>query len=63
MKPNGYPFDPSQRPFILFKNNTVHSTGYAWEHAGGIYFGGVICNSTDRTDGTNLRVGVCVRML
>jgi hypothetical protein len=31
---SGNPFDPSQRPFILFKGNTVHSTGYNWEHAG-----------------------------
>lgn len=35
-KANGFPFDPSQRPFISFKGNTVHSTGYNWEHAGGV---------------------------
>jgi len=48
---SGYPFDPSQRPFILFKGNTVHSTGYFWEHSGGIYFGGMIFYKTDPSDG------------
>jgi hypothetical protein len=27
MKANGFPFDPSERPFINFSGNTVHSTG------------------------------------
>jgi hypothetical protein len=26
-KPNGQPFNPSERPFVLFKGNTAHSTG------------------------------------
>jgi hypothetical protein len=50
-KANGYPFDPSQRPFILFKGNTAHSTGYNWEHGGAIYFGGMIMYKTDPSDG------------
>ena len=41
-KPDGYPFNPSERPFILFKGNTVHSTGYQWGDAACIYFGGII---------------------
>ncbi len=28
-KPDGFPFNPSERPFILFKGNTAHSTGLA----------------------------------
>lgn len=55
-KANGYPFDPSQRPFIQFKGNTAHSTGYNWEHGGAIYFGGMIMYKTDPSDG---QVKVC----
>jgi len=26
-KPNGFPFNPSQRPLIQFRGNTAHSSG------------------------------------
>jgi hypothetical protein len=55
-KPDGYPFNPGQRPFILFKGNTVHSTGYNWEHGGGIYIGGMIFEKLDPSDN---KVKVC----
>lgn len=42
--------DPSQRPFISFRGNTAHSTGYNWEHGGAIYFGGTLFYKTDPTD-------------
>jgi len=27
LKADGFPFNPSERPLLLFRNNTVHSTG------------------------------------
>eukprot|EP00775_Hariotina_reticulata_P004484 gene4484-4738_t len=45
------PFNPSKRPFVLFKGNTAHSSGWAGEHAACIYFGGVIYYATDPKDG------------
>ena len=55
-KADGFPFNPSERPFVLFRGNTVHSTGYNWEHAGGVYFGGMIFYKTDPSDN---QVKVC----
>jgi hypothetical protein len=55
-KPNGFPFDPSERPFVLFKGNTAHSTGYFWEHNAAVYVGGMLFYKTDPADG---QVGLC----
>eukprot|EP00882_Tetradesmus_deserticola_P022929 GHRQ01024934.1.p1 GENE.GHRQ01024934.1~~GHRQ01024934.1.p1 ORF type:complete len:160 (-),score=43.06 GHRQ01024934.1:567-1046(-) len=50
-QPNGYPFDPSTRPFLLFKGNSAHSTGYFWEHNAAVYMGGMLFYKTDPADG------------
>ncbi|WIA35607.1 hypothetical protein OEZ86_004028 [Tetradesmus obliquus] len=50
-KADGFPFDPSQRPFVLFKGNTAHSTGYFWEHNAAVYIGGMLFYKTDLADG------------
>ncbi|KAK2078299.1 hypothetical protein QBZ16_004168 [Prototheca wickerhamii] len=36
------PLVPSTRPMLLFDGNSAHSSGYFWENAGCIYFGGKI---------------------
>jgi hypothetical protein len=45
------PFDPSERPFVLFKGNTAHSKGYFWEHNAAVYVGGMLFYKTDSADG------------
>eukprot|EP00775_Hariotina_reticulata_P009208 gene9208-9375_t len=50
LKPDGFPFNPSERPLLLFRNNTVHSTGYFWEHSACFYFGGVLMYKKDTKD-------------
>ncbi|RMZ52666.1 hypothetical protein APUTEX25_000785, partial [Auxenochlorella protothecoides] len=41
---------PSQRPLLKFDSNTAHSSGYYWENAGCIYFGGKLYyNGNDLT--------------
>lgn len=48
---DGFPFKPSQRPFIAFTGNTGHSTGYFWEHSASVYFGGLLFYKVDPADG------------
>jgi hypothetical protein len=55
---NGFPFDPSSRPFLLFKGNSAHSTGYFWEHNAAVYIGGMLFYKTDPSDG---QVGLSVK--
>ncbi|KAF6266444.1 hypothetical protein COO60DRAFT_1669869 [Scenedesmus sp. NREL 46B-D3] len=50
-RPDGRPFDPSERPFLLFSGNSAHSTGYFWEHNAAVYIGGMLFYKTDPADG------------
>lgn len=36
-KPDGYPFDPSERPLLQFKGNTAHSTGKLRSYVGAVH--------------------------
>eukprot|EP00775_Hariotina_reticulata_P013903 gene13903-14021_t len=50
-KPDGYPFNPSRRPFVLFKGNSAHSSAWATAFTSCVYFGGLVVHTTDASDG------------
>ncbi|KAI3428632.1 hypothetical protein D9Q98_007455 [Chlorella vulgaris] len=39
---------PASRPLLLFDSNTAHSSGYMWEMAGCLYFGGTVYETQGR---------------